>query len=259
MVDAERLLVATQAERWLVFAMAVWGGIFMVRSAMSAGSRAGSAEMVEPGSDGCEQGRIERADNARERVPAVPRYVLAGALFGAACALLANAVPPTVAYAILCLVLAARCVIDQIAEERATRRRSAVLGRSRRVDPVLLVWMGLAAVSTLFLLPWVLDQADRVAAIVVTGCAATMVAVAWRIATAPPLLLGDDLEAEQIVDRETRTTRTGMACFFAVAASAVFLGFNASSVAPAILLLGFGLATWMLLYARRLGRTPLVS
>ncbi len=258
-VDSERLLVATQAERWLFFAMAVWGGIWFLRSAMSAGSRAGSSGTVEPGSDGCGQSRIERADNARERIPAVPRYILAGVSFGTACALLANVVPPTVAYAILCLALAARCVIDQIAEERATRRRSAVLGRSRRVDRVLLIWMALAAVSTLFLIPLILAQADRVAAIVVTGCAAAMVAVAWRIATAPPLLLGDDLEAEQIVDRETRATRTGMACFFAVATSAVFLGFNGSAVAPAFLLLGFGLAAWMLLYARRLGRTPLVS
>jgi len=249
----------THAERWLVLTLAVAGGILFLRSATSAGSRGGFTEVLEPGSEGCEQSRIERADNARERAPALPRYVLAGVSFGTACALLANAVPPTVAYAILCLVLAARRIVDQIAEERATRRRSAVLGRSRRVDPVLLIWIGLAAVSALFLIPWVLDQADRVAAIVVTGCAATMVAVAWRIASAPPLLLGHDLEAEQIVDRETRATRTGIACFFAVAASAVFLSFSGSSVAPAIMLLAFGLTVWTRLYARRLGRTPLAS
>jgi len=258
-VDPERLLVATQMERWLVFAMAVWGGIFMIRSAVSAASRAGLAEVTGPGNEECEQSRIERADNARERVPAVPHYILAGLSFGTACASLANAVPPTVAYALLCLVLAARSIVDQVAEECAPRRRSAVMGRSRRVDPVLLIWVVLAAVSALLLVPWVLVQTDRVAAIVVTGCAATMVAVAWRIASAPPLLLGDDLEAEQIVDRETRATRTGKACFLAIAASAVFLSFSGSSVASAMILLGLGLFAWMRLYAHRLSRTPLAS
>lgn len=259
MVDPERVLLATELERWLVFAMAVWGGVNFLRSAMSASYRFERPEVAEPGSAGCEQSRIERADGARERRPALPRYVLAAVSFGAAVALLADAVAPTVAYAILGLVLAARCIIDQVAEERATRRRSTILGRSRRVDPVLLIWVLLAAASTLFLIPWVLDQGERLAAIVVTGCAATMVALAWRIASAPPLLLGDDLEAEQVVDRETRVTRTGMACFFAVATSAVFLGFNGSDVGVPTMLLAFGLVAWFRLYARRLGRTPLTS
>ena len=127
------------------------------------------------------------------------------------------------------------------------------------MDPVLLIWMGLSAVCIAFLLPWVLDQADRPAAIVVTGCAAMMLALAWRIASAPPLLLGDDLEAEQIVDRETRAIRTGKACFFAIGASAMFLIFSGSSVGSPIMLLGLVLAVWILLYARRLGRTPLIS
>lgn len=251
--------MVVDAERWLVLTLAVAGGIFFLRSAMSAGSRAGFADVLEPESAGCEQSRTERADHERERSPALPRYVLASVCFGTAFALLANAVPTTVAYAVLCLALAARCIVDQLAEERARRRRSTVLGRSRRVDAVLLIWMSLAAVSVLLLIPWVLDQTDRAAAAVVIGCAATMVAVAWRIASAPPLLLGYDLEAEQLVDRETRATRTGMACFFAVAAAAVFLSFSGSAVAPAIMLLAFGLAVSMRLYARQLGRTPLAS
>jgi hypothetical protein len=258
-VDAARFLASTQAEYWLVFALAVYGGIIFLRSARSAGSRVGFEEALEPGSEGCEPSRIERANHARERAPALPRYVLAGVCFGAASALLAHAVPPTAAYAILCLALAARCIVDQIAEERAPRRRSALLRRSRRVDPVLLIWIGLATVSTFSLIPWILDQADRAAAIVVICCVAAMVAVAWRVASAPPLLLGSDLEAEQVVDRETRTTRTGMVSFFAVAAIAVFLSFNRSALTLAMLLLSFGLFAWMRLYARQLGRTPLAS
>jgi hypothetical protein len=241
-----------EAQRLLVLGLAVGGGIVFLQSAVSARASALSAPA-------CEQSRIERADNVRERRPALPRYVLAGVSFATACALLAYAIPPTVAYAILCLVLAARCIVDQIAEERAPRRRSAVLGRSRRVDPVLSIWIAFAAAATLLLIPWVLNEPNRAAAIVVAGCAAAILAVAWRIATAPPLLLGNDLEAEQVADRETRATRTGMACFFAVAAVAAFLGFNRSSLSPAMLLLGFGLFGWMRIYARQLSRTPLAS
>ncbi len=259
MVDPERLLLATQAERWLIFVMAAWGGILMIRSAMSARSRDELAEVAGRGNEERERSRIERADDARERIPAVAHYILAAISFATACALLANVVPVTVAYATLCLVLAARSVVDQIAEERATRRRSAVLGRSRRTDPVLLIWIGAAAVSALALLPSVLVQADRMAAIVVTLCAATLVAAAWRIATAPPLLIGDDLEAEQVVDRETRAIRTGKACFFAIAASAMFLSFNGSPIASAIMIGDLGLFVWMRFYAHRLTRTPLAS
>lgn len=259
MVDPERLLNAMQAERWLVFALGVWGGIFMIRSAISARSRAELTEMPRSGNEESEQRRIKRADDARERVPAMPHYILAGLSFGTACVLLANVVPPTVAYALLCLVLAGRSIVDQVAEERASRRRSTILGRSRRVDPVLLIWIVLAALSALLLVPWALARTDRFAAIIVTACAATMVAVAWRIANAPPLLLGNDLEAEQIVDRETRAIRTGKVCFFAIAASAMFLSFGGSSVASAIMILGLGLFIWVRWYAYRLSRTPLES
>ncbi len=258
MTEASGLQLVAQTERWVVFGTAVFGGTVLVRSALRAASNSGR-HPVEPGTQACEESRIDRADRARERTPAMPRYVLAGLAFAIAGALLADVVTPTVAYAFLCLSLAARFVIDQVAEERAPRRRSALLGRSRRIDPVLLIWIGVAALSSLLLVPWVLDEAGRVAAIVVIACAATMVALAWRIASAPPLLLGTDLEAEQIVDRETRATRTGAACFFAVAAVAVFLGFSRSPLAPSMLLLSFAMAAWSRVYARRLGRTPLAS
>jgi hypothetical protein len=246
-----------QVERWLVLTLAVAGGIMFLRSAVFAASRTSATDEPEPGSEGREQSRIERADDARERTPALPRYVLAVVSFGTAGALLASAIPPTVGYAILCLTLATRCIVDQIAEERAPRRRSALLGRSRRVDPVLSIWIGVGLISALSLVPSVVDAGDRPAAIMVAGCAVAMLAVAWRIAIAPPLLLGDDLEAEQVVDRETRATRTGAACFVAVAAVAVFFGFTGSSLSLVMLPLAFALFAWMRLYARQLGRTRL--
>ncbi|MEO6835578.1 MAG: hypothetical protein ABI231_06690 [Candidatus Tumulicola sp.] len=160
------------------------------------------------------------------------------------------------------MTYSARIVQVQIAEERAPRRRSVLLGRSRRVDPVLATWIGLTALYSLLLIPWILDDVYRGVAIIVAACVVTMVVVAWRIATAPPLLFGNDLEAEQVVDRETRANRTGTTCFFANVTVFVFIGFVWGPAIPemaALALVWVGLLVWKSLYARHLSRTPLAS
>lgn len=238
---------------WVFFSIAVLVGIVYLRSAMTAGRR--------------EQERIERADDARERSPALPRYIVAGVGFGTACALLAHSLAPAAAYAILCLAMVARCVADQIAEEQAPRRRSAFLGRSRRIDPVLLAWIGLAALSSLFLMPQLLEGPDRGVAIVVAACVAAMTVVAWRIASAPPVLLGNDIDAEQVVDRETRAIRTGNTCVIAVGAVGLFTAWAGFSQNVSFDRLGYilviivwaGLFVWKSIYARHLSRTSLAS
>jgi hypothetical protein len=251
---------------WLVFAMAVFTGITFLWFGWRAASRPATdgAKDEYPESD---EARIQIADDARERTSPVPRYIVAGVGFVIAAALLAHLISAAVGYAILCLALVQRCVADQISEERAPRRRSALLGRSRAIDPVLASWIALAAIASLFLIPWIFDEAVREAAIVVAICAAAMLVVAWRIASAPPLLFGNDLKAEQVVDRETRAIRTGNTCFLTVAAVVTFVGFSGDSAALhyrgdivlAMLVLSFGLYAWSRIHARRLARTPLAS
>ncbi|MBV9270913.1 MAG: hypothetical protein JO165_07465, partial [Candidatus Eremiobacteraeota bacterium] len=117
------------------------------------------------------------------------------------------------------------------------------------------------------LIPWLLNDSYRIAAAFVTVCVLIMVFVAWRIASAPPLLFGDDLAAEQVVDRETRAIRTGNTCFLTVGSVAIFVGFIGGQqgfidhrfVVWTLQLLWIGLLAWKSIYARRLSRTPLAT
>lgn len=254
--------LAATAQNWAVIAGALYGGIVNLRRAIAKGSRSRSGNTVQRESELSKQDRIEHADDEREVPSALRSYVVAGVCFGIACATLAQAVPPIVGYAILCLAFAARIAQVQIAEERAPRRRSVLLGRSRRVDPVLATWIGLSALYSLLLVPFIFDEPSRGPAIVVAACVATMVVVAWRIANAPPLLFGRDIEAEQIVDRETRASRTGTTCFFATVTVFVFIGFVWGPTIleeAALALVWVGLLVWKSLYARHLSQTPLAS
>lgn len=238
--------------RVLVIAWALYCGVTFVRSAISAPSREG---------EGSERSPIQRADADRERKDANARYAGAIIALCMAGALAAHVVSLVIAYAVLCLVFAGRSAADQIAEERAPRRRSALIGRSRMMDPILVTWMVLAGLASLVLIPWFQSDAYRVATGVVALCVLVMLGIAWRIASAPPLLLGSDIEAEEAVDRETRAIRTGNACFSALAAVFFFMAFvgEPAPFALAVVLLFFGLVAWKSLYVRHLSRTPLVS
>ena len=208
--------------------------------------------------------RLKRADAERERRSPAARYVISAVCFAAAAGVVSHLLTPAIAYVFILAALAARSIADQIAEERAPRRRSALLLRSRRVDPILMIWIGLAALSSLVLLPGILSEANRATAILVALCVVGMIFVAGRIATAPPLLAGEDLEAEEIVDRETRTIRTGNICVLSVGAVMAFIFFIDPAALPSIIypvsmVAWIGLVVWKALYARHLSRTSLVS
>ncbi len=205
--------------------------------------------------------RIQRADVDRERKSPFPRYAVSAIGFLTAGVVLAHLVAPIVAYAIICLSLVGRCVADQIAEERAPRRRSAVIGRSRLLDPVLMTWIALTAASSLLLIPWLLDQTFRIASVLVAVCVLTMVAVAWRVASAPPLLFGNDLDAEQVVDRETRAIRTGNSCILTVGTMLAFYAFLGGNryAGAALAAVWVVIFAWKSIYARQLSRLSLTS
>ena len=257
-------------ETFLVYATAFYGvlvGVSYLRSAIAAGSRDGVREPLRHGDDRSDRARVERADEHRERVSPAARYVVSGTGFALTAAVLAHVITPAVAYALLCLAMAGRSLADQVLEERTPRRRSTIIGRSRRIDPVLLIWIVLTGASSLVLASWVIDGGYRAAAIIVALCVATMIFVAWRVASAPPLLFGTDLDAEEVVDRETRVLRTGNACFLTIAAVMLFIAFMGGQqgfiehrfevwTLQALCIILF---VWARLYARRVVRTPLPS
>lgn len=242
-------------------------GAVYFRYALSASSRSSSGDEPTVRSDASDHGRIERADDKRERISPNARYAVSAVGFVVGCAVLAHVITPAVAYAFLCLSMAVRCISDQILEERTPRRRSALIRRSRSIEPVLLTWIALTAATPFVLIPWLLEQPYRVAAVMVSVCVLLMVTVAWLIASAPPLLFGNDVEAEQVVDRETRALRTGNACFLTVCAVSVFVAFTGGQqgfiehrfTVWGLELLCLALLAWRWLYARQVTRTPLTS
>lgn len=252
---------------YLMAAAAILQGAVYLKSGISASSRTESGDALKQGSAASDRSRIERADDNRERVSPTARYIASAVGFGMAGALLAHLIAPAVAYAFLCLALAGRCVADQVVEERAPRRRAALIGRSRSIDPVLVTWIVLTAATALMLIPWLLEQPYRIAAVIVAVCVLIMVVVAWRIASAPPLLFGNDLQAEEVVDRETRALRTGNTCVLAIGTVAIFNAFMGGQqgfidhrfIFWGLQLLWIALLAWRSLYARYLTRTPLTS
>ncbi len=245
---------------------AILGAIVNVRAAIVISRRSRASAACEPEATTSAERRIDRAEAARERSSPITRLAVALVEILIAGLVFAHLVSPGIAYAVLCLSLVANYIVDLISEERARRRRAAILQRSRGVDPALMTWIVIAAASPLLLFQYFLAAPNRIAAIVVACCVVAMAAIAWRIASALPILLGDDLVAEQRVDQATRTDRTGYICVLAIGVVFVFACFvnqvpgtaNDRIILPAVFA-WIGIFLWRLIYARRLSRALLSS
>lgn len=257
-------------ETLLVYVTAGFGFVVGVRyllSAISATKRRRVENALQNNGDPSDRSRVERADDNRERVSPLARYIASGVGFLMMGAVLGHLVTPAVAYAFVALAMAGRSLGDQIVEEQTPRRRSAMIGRSRSIDSLLVIWIALTAASSLLLIPWLVYSAYRLAAIVVLVCVLIMVVAAWRIASAPPLLFGKDLAAEEAVDRETRALRTGNACFLTIVTVMAFIAFMGGQQGFIVhrfevyVLESCAMALFLgsRLYARHLARRPLAS
>lgn len=217
------------------------------------------ANAIDPDED-----RLTRAANARDRgATGLPDYAAAAVLFATACACAVHIVSPVVGYALSCLALTSRSMAILLFEERerARRRRAALLEPAPRVDPVLLIWIALAASSTLLILPSLSAGSNRVSAIAVAGCCIAMVLLAWRLATAPRLLSGEDVEAELLLDRMRRIRRTGLTCIVAVGCASFYAVISTGSINVYAIGYGvwFALIVWMVVYLRIASRTLVLS
>lgn len=184
--------------------------------------------------------------------------------FALAAFVLLGFVAPVVAYAVLCLSMVSVYVVDLVQEEHERKRRVASLSPRPRADRIPAIWTVVATLSAALVAPYILDESNRVAALIVGACAVVMAAIAWRIASAPLQLLGDDLEAERNADRSSRARRTNITSVLAVGIVFVFANFvNPTSAAATpiervVPFLAFfvwvGLWVWGALYIRRLDR-----
>jgi len=174
-----------------------------------------------------------------------------------------SAIVPVVGYGLLCLSLVSVFLFDLLREERARRRRVASLTPRPPADAVPTFWVAIAGLSLLMLGPYVLLGEERPAAVMVGICALVMAGIAWRIASAPLQLEGNDLVAERVRTRASRSLRAGMTAVLAIGSIFVFIAFENAELPIVLplqhtfLLVSFlgwlGLWAWVMLYWRHLG------
>ncbi len=133
---------------------------------------------------------------------------------------------PVIGYALMCLLMVAAFAIDLIQEEHARRRRVASLAPRPRVEFVPALWTLVAVLSATLVLPFIVAGRDVLAALIVGVCTLSMAGIAWRIASAPMQLTGNDPARERIEERASRAQRSGISCVLAVGIEFVFACFT---------------------------------
>jgi hypothetical protein len=180
-----------------------------------------------------ERARLERAIAEREAAEglsrAYGRYL--GVVTIALAALeLIDSVPFIVPYALVCLASAVVTSFAYLQVRRATERRAAPL--VRRAPLTALSPLVVAAMLCCFLATAALAAFPpmRLSAAIVAVAMVLLGAVAWRIAGAPALLLGDDPQWEYAVDDRVRVGRARSTAVLACAPAMVLVTLVAPSL-----------------------------
>ena len=198
----------------------------------------------------------------RDTTSALSRFAVALVAFVVAVLVFVPIISPVVGYGMLCVALVSIYLFDLLREEHTRRRRVASLTPRPAAEAVPSVWVAMAVASVLMLAPYVILGEQRVSALIVGICAFVMAGIAWRIASAPVQLDGEDIQTERIRDRASRSRKAGLAAVLAIGSIFVFISFvNADlpAVLPlqrTLLLVSFvtwaGLWAWVTLYWRYL-------
>lgn len=156
-------------------------------------------------------------------------FAVAASGFAIAALVALHYLAPVVAYSVLCFSGATVLLADMLQDEHARRRRVASLSPRPPADSVPIVWITIALTSTLLLVPYVLRGIAVAPALIVAGCAIGMAAIAWRIASAPTQLTGEDPagdpRTEHIRDRALRARKAGLTCVVTIGSIGLFIRF----------------------------------
>lgn len=176
-------------------------------------------------------------------------FITALVAFIIACLVFSQVVSPVVGYSLLCLALAGFQLADLLQDEhaRARQRRVALLAPRPAAEVVPTVWVALAAAAGLMLTPYVILDQQRVAAGIAMVCAFLMAGIAWRIASAPRQLFGQDVRYESMRDRRSRARKAGLTATVAMGSIMVFITFanyDLHTVVPLLRTLQ-GVSWWM--------------
>ncbi len=141
-------------------------------------------------------------------------------------------VPLVLPYALICLVLASAALRAYLQFHRATEQRVAPLLRRSPFTALPPLLIAAVLCSFFVTLAFMVYSPERVGASVTTLAMLILGAVAWRIANAPALLLGNDPDYEYAVDERLRVGRARNAALLACAVGYVFVAIAQSSLAP---------------------------
>lgn len=211
------------------------------------------------------QTRLVSAYRRRERSEALPSASMGGVLgaLSLALALIAalTQAPVTLLYAADVFALAAILTLGYARLRRATRRRFASL--HVRAAGTIAPWYAWAIVAITSVLPLAWLPRTPVSACLVTAAGVAIVLLAWRVASLPALLNGEDLAVEAFVDERLRAARVTNLLSTAVAPSFVFEAFTGYTDSPlhvaalSVAFVAFNTMLW--LYVRLLRRGPSVA
>lgn len=141
-------------------------------------------------------------------------------------------VPLVLPYALICLVLATTALRAYLQFHRATEQRVAPLLRRSPFTALPPLLIATVISSLLIVSAFTLDAPERVGALFTALAMLILCAVAWRIANAPALLLGNDPEYEYAVDERLRVGRARNAALLACAVGYVFVAMAQRSLSP---------------------------
>jgi hypothetical protein len=139
-------------------------------------------------------------------------------------------VPLIVPYLLLCLGFAVITLFAYARFSRATQRRAAPLVRRSALGVVSPFVAASVAFSLGITLTLLIYPHLRLGASIVVASMLILAFVAWRVAGAPALLLGADLEFESLVDERLRTARANSAASLACFPAYLFLALERGSV-----------------------------
>jgi hypothetical protein len=171
--------------------------------------------------------RLERVLAARRLAEgdAEPFYRYVG-FFTIAMAMLVlvPTVPYVLPYALCCIAIATATLLSYRLFRRATERRVAPLARRSPWQALPPIAMAATAVCLLGSAAFAAYPQFRLGVVIVIASALVLVGIAWRIAVAPAMLLGEDSQLEYLVDERIRVGRATGLLSLACAPPTVLVG-----------------------------------
>ncbi len=153
-----------------------------------------------------------------------------GRLFTLLCALAAGiefvpGIPYVLPYAIVCITLALITYLGYVQFRRAAERRVAPLERRSVLAALPLVSIVSMLGALTAALMFTVYPSLRLGALAVAAATLLLGITAWRIATAPSLLLGEDPQVEYAIDQRLRVGRATGIAVLACAPGGLFAAF----------------------------------